>query len=82
MVNMRSVGTGKSSVEDVAFPSIYPGEPDDLTFLDVLLIVTRRKKLVGIVTAICTAVALLLAFALPQEYTATVTILPRRAALR
>ena len=76
MVNMRSDGTAKSPVQDVVFPSIPSGEPEDLTFLDVLLIVTQRKKLVGIVTAICTAVALLLAFALPQEYTATVIILP------
>lgn len=76
MVNMRNDGTAKSPVEDVVFPSIPSGEPEDLTFLDVLLIVTQRKKLVGIVTAICTAVALLLAFALPQEYTATVIILP------
>jgi tyrosine-protein kinase Etk/Wzc len=76
MVNMRSDGTAKSPVHEVAFPSIPSGEPEDLTFLDVLLIITQRKKLVGIVTAICTAVALLLAFALPQEYTATVTILP------
>jgi tyrosine-protein kinase Etk/Wzc len=76
MVNMRNDGTAKSPVEDVVFPSIPSGEPEDLTFLDVLLIVTQRKKLVGIVTAICTAFALLLAFALPQEYTATVIILP------
>jgi uncharacterized protein involved in exopolysaccharide biosynthesis len=73
---MRSDGTAKSPVQDVVFPSIPSGEPEDLTFLDVLLIVTQRKKLVGIVTAICTAFALLLAFALPQEYTATVIILP------
>lgn len=76
MVNMRNDGTAKSPVEDVVFPSIPSGEPEDLTFLDILLIVTQRKKLVGIVTAICTAFALLLAFALPQEYTATVIILP------
>ena len=76
MVNMRSDGTVKSSVEDLIFPPIYPAEPEELTFLDVLLIITQRKKLVGIVTLICTAIALLLAFALPQEYTATVTILP------
>jgi uncharacterized protein involved in exopolysaccharide biosynthesis len=76
MVNMRSDGTTKSQIQDVVFPSIHSGEPEDLTFLDVLLIITQRKKLVGIVTAIGTAIALLLAFALPQEYTATVTILP------
>ena len=60
----------------IVFPSIQPGEQDDLTFLDVLLIITQRKKLAGIVTAACTAIALLIAFALPQEYTATVIILP------
>ncbi len=38
--------------------------------------VTNRKKLVGMVTAICTGIALILAFALPLEYTATVIILP------
>lgn len=76
MVNMRNDGTAKSSVEDLVFPSIHSAEPEDLTFLDVLLIVTQRKKLVGIVTLICTGIALILAFALPQRYTATVTILP------
>lgn len=76
MVNMRKDGMAKSPVEDLVFPSIQPGEPEDLTFLDVLLILTQRKKVVGIVTAICTTISLLLAFALPQEYTATVTILP------
>ncbi len=78
MVNMRSDGTAKEQIEDIVFPSIHPVEPEDLTFLDVLLIITQRKKLVGIATLICTASALLLAFALPPEYTATVTILPPR----
>ena len=81
MVNMRSDGTVKSPVDEGVFPSVYEGgpykgDPEDLTFLDVLLIITQRKKLVGIVTLIGTAIALLLAFALPQEYTATVIILP------
>ena len=75
-MNMRSDEMAKSRVEDIVLPSIHPGEPDDLSFLDVLLIITQRKKLVGIVTSICALTALLLAFALPQEYTATVTILP------
>lgn len=73
---MRTDGTTKSQIQEVVYPSIHSDEPEDLTFLDVLLIVTQRKRLVGIVTAVVTAVALLLAFALPQEYTATVTILP------
>lgn len=76
MVNMRSDGTIKEAPEDMMVPSIPHVEDEDLTFLDVLLIITQRKKLVGIVTAICTAIALILAFALPQSYTATVIILP------
>ena len=76
MVKMRSEGTIKEMPEDFDFPPIPPMEQEDLTFLDFLLIITQRKKLVGLVTAVCTALALILAFALPQEYTATVIILP------
>ena len=80
MVNLRSDGTIKEAPKEFVVPSILPPrsfhEDDDLTFLDILLIVTQRKKLVGMVTAICTGVALILAFALPQSYTATVIILP------
>jgi tyrosine-protein kinase Etk/Wzc len=75
MVNMRSEGTTRE-VPDIVLPPVSQLEQEDLTFLDFLLIITQRKKLVGIVTAICTGVALILAFALPREYTATVTILP------
>ncbi|WP_348263797.1 Wzz/FepE/Etk N-terminal domain-containing protein [Telmatobacter sp. DSM 110680] len=76
MVKIRSEGTIKEMPEDFDFPPIPPMEQEDLTFLDVLLIITQRKKLVGLVTAVCTLLALILAFALPQEYTATVIILP------
>ena len=76
MVKIRSEGTVKEMPEDFDFPPIPSMEQEDLTFLDVLLIITQRKKLVGLVTAICHRVALILAFALPQEYTATVIILP------
>jgi tyrosine-protein kinase Etk/Wzc len=76
MVKMRNDEKIKDVPDDFVFPSIQPSPQDDLTFLDFLLIITQRKKLVGIVTAVCTAIALILAFALPQEYTATVIILP------
>lgn len=76
MVKMRIDGTTKELHEDITLPAISPMEEEDLTFLDFLLIITQRKKLVGIMTAICTGIALILAFALPQEYTATVIILP------
>jgi tyrosine-protein kinase Etk/Wzc len=73
---MRREGPTKEMPEDILLPSISPREQEDLTFLDFLIIITQRKKLVGIVTAICTGLALILAFALPKEYTATVIILP------
>jgi len=76
MVNMRSDGTTRELPEDLVFPSIQPRVQDDLTFLDFLLIVAQRKKLVVMVTAVCAGIALILAFALPPEYTATVIILP------
>jgi tyrosine-protein kinase Etk/Wzc len=76
MVNMRSQGTIKEMPEDILLPPLSSVEQEDLTFLDFLLIITRRKKLIGIVTAVCAGLALILAFALPQEYTATVIILP------
>jgi tyrosine-protein kinase Etk/Wzc len=62
--------------EDTLLPPVSPVKQEELTFLDFLLIITQRKKLVGIVTAVCTGIALVLAFALPQEFTATVIILP------
>jgi len=77
MVKMRSEGTTQEVPEDILLPRIIsPVEQEDLTFLDFVLIITQRKKLVGIVTAICVGIALILAFALPQEYTGTVIILP------
>lgn len=75
MLDMRSDGTIKEESNEIRMPSIPP-EEEDLTFLDFLLIIAQRKKLVGKVAAICTGVALILAFALPKEYTATVIILP------
>ena len=76
MVNMRSEGNDQGNAgRSIVVPSLLRMQ-DDLTFLDFLLIITQRKKLVGMVTAICTGIALILAFGLPQEYTATVIILP------
>jgi tyrosine-protein kinase Etk/Wzc len=76
MVKMRNDEMTADVPNHIVFPSIQSSAQDDLTFLDVLLIITQRKKLVGIVTATCTLIALIVAFALPQKYTATVIILP------
>ena len=76
MANTRSEGTIKELPKDILSPRVSSVEQEDLTFLDFLLMITQRKKLVGIVAAVCTGIALILAFALTQEYTATVIILP------
>src|SRR4051794_30907463 len=75
---MASTGEGtiKELPEDILSPRVSSVEQKDLTFLDFLLMITQRKKLVGIVAAVCTGIALILAFALTPEYTATVIILP------
>jgi tyrosine-protein kinase Etk/Wzc len=76
MMHRQNEGIAQELPEDIELPPMSPVEQEDLTFLDFLLIITRRKKLVGMVTAICTGIALILAFTLPQEYTATAIILP------
>lgn len=58
-----------------ASPAPYVVE-DELTFLDFLIIVSQRKKLIAIVTVICALSGVLIAFLRPVEYTATVIILP------
>lgn len=76
MAKMQNGGMTVEIPRDIVPPSIHPSAQEDLTSLDILLIIAQRKKLVGMVTAICTMIALILAFTLPQVYTATVTILP------
>jgi hypothetical protein len=56
MLKMRSEGTIKELPEDILLPPISHVEQEDLTFLDLLLIITQRKRLIGIVTAVCTGI--------------------------
>ena len=48
------------------------------SLLDWLLVLVRRRRMILFVTLFCTVVSLLLAFLLPQEYTATVLVMPPR----
>ena len=59
-------------------PAPYVVE-DQLTFLDFLIIIAQRKKLIAMITAICIASAVAIAFLLPEQYAATVIILPPQA---
>jgi capsular polysaccharide biosynthesis protein len=55
---------------------IPPEIEGDLTFLDFVIFAVQRKRLVALVTAAGTLIALLIAILLPNEYRATVTLLP------
>ncbi len=76
MANMHIDGSSKRVLEEMPSSIDPQGVQEDLTFLDLLIIVMQRKKLIGIVTALVTASAIAIAFLLPQEFTATVIILP------
>lgn len=49
---------------------------EDLTMLDVLLILAQQKRFIVVFTCVCSMLALGISLILPKEYTATVTILP------
>jgi uncharacterized protein involved in exopolysaccharide biosynthesis len=75
MVKVRGQEPSKAKAEGNLLPRVSRVERQpDLTFLDFLIFIVKRKKLVGIATAICAGIAVILAFALPPEYTATVTL--------
>ena len=82
MANMHIDGSSKRVLEEMPSSIDPQGVQEDLTFLDLLIIVMQRKKLIGIVTALVTASAIAIAFLLPQEFTATVIILPPQGTLQ
>jgi tyrosine-protein kinase Etk/Wzc len=49
---------------------------EQASVLDVLVILTARRRLILKAMAVCTGASLVLAFALPQRYTAKTTIMP------
>jgi tyrosine-protein kinase Etk/Wzc len=56
-----------------------PAEPDELSTIDLILILARRKRLIALCTLVPAAVATLVALLLPPWYTATATMVtPRR----
>src|SRR3954462_11026876 len=75
MVKVRGQEPSEQKAEGNFLPCVSQVERQaDLTFLDFLIIIAKRKKVVGIATAICAGIAIIVAFALPPQYTATVTL--------
>jgi len=53
-----------------------PDREDEISLLDLLIVVANRKGLIVKITAACLGLGLLLAFVLPKRYTAEATVLP------
>ena len=53
-----------------------PEREDEISLLDLLIVLANRKGLIVKITAACLGLGLLLAFVLPKRYTAEATVLP------
>lgn len=49
---------------------------DEISLLDLLIILVERKRIILWATVVCAVLALIISFVLPQKYTAMVTLLP------
>lgn len=75
MVNVRGEAGSGEQAQAAPRPAASPvNETVDTTLQDLVHIITQRKKLVALVTAICAGIAVAVAFMLPSEYTAHVAI--------
>jgi uncharacterized protein involved in exopolysaccharide biosynthesis len=57
-------------------PNSPRNREDDVSLLDVLIVLAERKRTILLVTATCAILALIVSFLLPKSYTATVILLP------
>jgi tyrosine-protein kinase Etk/Wzc len=51
-------------------------EKDEISLLDLLIILARRKKFIGLFTLVCAVVTAIISMLIPFSYTATTVILP------
>ena len=75
MTNLHGDQSPKELREYTQSPDPYLMQ-DELAFLDFLIIIAQRKRLIAIITAVCMASAAAIALLLPEQYSATVVILP------
>ncbi len=68
--------TEPSSTLEKAANSSAPQETDEISLLDLLTAIGRKKRIVAITVATFVVIGLLLAFLLPKKYTAETTLLP------
>ena len=68
--------TEPSSTQDKAANTAAPQDADEISLLDLLTAIGRKKRIVAITVSIFVVIGLLLAFLLPKKYTAETTLLP------
>jgi uncharacterized protein involved in exopolysaccharide biosynthesis len=71
--DMRAQGESDTVLPD---PARTDGQEDEISLLDLLIVLAERKRLIFWVTAGFAVVAVIVSLLLPESYTATVTILP------
>jgi tyrosine-protein kinase Etk/Wzc len=57
-------------------PNSPRNREDEISLLDLLIVLAERKRTILLVTATCAILALIVSFLLPKQYTATVILLP------
>lgn len=57
-------------------PDLPRNREDEISLLDLLIVLAERKRTILLVTATCAILALIVSFLLPKRYTATVALLP------
>jgi hypothetical protein len=71
-----------SELQEHADASLVPPTPtqvmgdDEISLLDLLIVLAERKRIILLVTAVFAIVAIIISLLLPPRYIATVTLLP------
>lgn len=63
-------------VRAVAAAGPATSDADEISLLDLLIVLAKRKRLILTITAVFAVLAIVISFLLPQKYTATATLLP------
>ncbi len=71
--DLRAQGDSDTALPD---PARTGGQKDEISLLDLLIVLAEHKRLILCVTAGFAVVAVIVSLLLPKSYTATVTLLP------
>ena len=67
---------GRQEISSPAFPEPAVRREEEISLLDVLIVLARRKRVILTTTLVFGGIGLLVSLVLPKRYTATATVLP------